>query len=353
MHRTRTTAGRVGLIMAALVVALLLAEVGLRISGYSPLSGHHSGGQHVREVDDAREIALVPGYTGVFADVEVTYNALGYRGRSHGTAPRRVVVLGDSIAYGLYLRYEQTFGAQLDQRLGETDVFTLAVFGWDTVNEVAALEIDGLDLEPDVVVLQVCLNDSHIAAPVLEYMELRSTFRGPLIGRSLLAQALVARWYASRLEHTAAWLDEPEVYGARYASSIVAVDDHPWIDRVQREHGDGGIWERGWAKRQRVGHFRFGLERLRALAETHGFEVLVLIVPHLDGERGEPYGFEAIHELIRFEAERLGFRVVDPTSAFVAAGPSELRVLPGDPVHPDERGHALLATALEEGLSVD
>ena len=58
--------------------------------------------------------------------------------------------------------------------------------------------------------------------------------------------------------------------------------------RVATELPDGGVWERGWTLPQRVGHFRFGLDRLRALADEHGFGVVVLIVPHLVGQPGEP-----------------------------------------------------------------
>ncbi|HBQ10628.1 MAG: SGNH/GDSL hydrolase family protein [Sandaracinaceae bacterium] len=344
---------RAGLALFGVLLALALGEAALRLAGYAPAPPHDPDAWHVREVDDARELALRPGFVGDVAGVDVRYNALGYRGPVEGDAPRRIVVLGDSITYGLYLPYEETFAAQLDERREDADVFSLAVLGWDTVNEVAALELDGLALHPDVVVLQVCLNDSTVAAPALAFVERLRLFRGSVVSRSRVAQALVARWYQAEIDDTDAWLNRPEVFAQRYADSIAPVEDAPTrmlMRRVATELPDGGVWERGWTLPQRVGHFRFGLDRLRALADEHGFGVVVLIVPHLVGQPGEPYPFGPIHDLIRHEAERHDFTVVDPTDAFVEAGPARLQARQGDLVHPDARGHALLAEALDRGI---
>lgn len=89
----------------------------------------------------------------------VTVNAAGYRGPLLG--PRRegverVVVLGDSIAFGLDVGDAETFAALL-RRPGAREVANLAVQGYGTDQEALRLEHEGLALGPDAVILALCV----------------------------------------------------------------------------------------------------------------------------------------------------------------------------------------------------
>lgn len=90
----------------------------------------------------------------------VSVNARGYRGRAL-TLPRtdyrtRVVVLGDSIAFGLGVSDEETFSALLDGRDNRIEVANLAVQGYGPDQELLVLSHEGLRYDPDVVVLAFC-----------------------------------------------------------------------------------------------------------------------------------------------------------------------------------------------------
>ncbi len=67
---------------------------------------------------------------------------------------RRVLVLGDSFAFGSGMRLEDTFARQLQTRLADSvDVVNAGVPGFSTVQQRAWLEKFGLAYEPDVVVV--------------------------------------------------------------------------------------------------------------------------------------------------------------------------------------------------------
>ena len=90
-----------------------------------------------------------------------TINGQGYRGPVHafGKPPdrTRVVMLGDSIAYGAGVKDDETFSSLLQSRGPRFDVVDLAVGGYGTDQELIRLERDGLRYSPDVVVLHFCL----------------------------------------------------------------------------------------------------------------------------------------------------------------------------------------------------
>ncbi|HET9317491.1 MAG TPA: SGNH/GDSL hydrolase family protein, partial [Vicinamibacteria bacterium] len=101
------------------------------------------------------------GFRGLDLGAVATVNRRGYRGREHTVRPppgrTRVVMLGDSIAYGAGVRDEQTFSAQLETIDPRLDVVNLAVGGYGTDQELVRLEREGMGYSPDVVLLHFCL----------------------------------------------------------------------------------------------------------------------------------------------------------------------------------------------------
>lgn len=121
---------------------------------------------------------LRPGQRLAAWDDTFTANALGYRtgppAKAAGTF--RVVFVGDSWTFGMGIREEESFPRQfqaLARELGASpgrpvEVWTLALPGYNTLNEIAALEYFYPRLAPDAVVLAPCSNDmdsSGVALP--------------------------------------------------------------------------------------------------------------------------------------------------------------------------------------------
>jgi len=104
-------------------------------------------------------------YTGVLDDTFTT-NDLGFR--TVATTPKtkgvkRIVVVGDSWAYGQGVHYKETLANQLETMLNRKgvawQVYDLAMPGWNTANEIAALRTFFSRLQPDVVVFCPTSND--------------------------------------------------------------------------------------------------------------------------------------------------------------------------------------------------
>lgn len=83
----------------------------------------------------------------------------------------RIIGLGDSHMFGWGVEHEATFLALLEaslQRMARPDVVVdavnMAVPGYNAVQEVALFEQRGLALDPDVVIVQYCLNDNVLPA---------------------------------------------------------------------------------------------------------------------------------------------------------------------------------------------
>ncbi len=115
--------------------------------------------------DSPRVYALRPGL-----GPPLSTNAHGFRGEpvdvAKPTGVRRIVMLGDSIAFGNAVAWDQTFSYVLQQLLNERagrrefEVLNLGVSGYNTGQELATLRELGLAFSPDLIVLNVCLNDS-------------------------------------------------------------------------------------------------------------------------------------------------------------------------------------------------
>lgn len=95
-------------------------------------------------------------------------NSLGFRGQE--TPPkvngeRRVLMVGDSITFGFVLKDDETIPRQVERFINEAtnddDVrcINAGVSGYTTWQERDLLENEGLDTQPDVVVVQFCIND--------------------------------------------------------------------------------------------------------------------------------------------------------------------------------------------------
>jgi hypothetical protein len=92
-----------------------------------------------------------------------TINAAGMRGplpaRARG-ARTRVLLLGDSLAFGWGVEDGATFAAHLGRR--GFDVVNLAVPGYGTDQALLRFEREGAGYQPDVVVLHFCLDNDFV-----------------------------------------------------------------------------------------------------------------------------------------------------------------------------------------------
>lgn len=96
-------------------------------------------------------------------DTKVTINADGFRGPEVPLARTpgrfRIVLLGDSYAFGHGVNDGETSADHLARLLPATDVVNLGVTGYSTDQELLLLRERGLAWRPDLVILYLCAND--------------------------------------------------------------------------------------------------------------------------------------------------------------------------------------------------
>jgi hypothetical protein len=166
--RARLAARRLLFMGLGLALALLGAEVALRLLKLAPpegigtvnmkdferLPGIFSPGQHVRDVQKP----ALP-YT-------VAIDSLGFRGadfpRVKPADQLRVLVVGDSYVYGDFVEENQTFPFQLEERLRRACPNALVInagLGGTTITDHAHMMQRALSLAPDLVILVYVFDD--------------------------------------------------------------------------------------------------------------------------------------------------------------------------------------------------
>lgn len=90
-------------------------------------------------------------------------NSRGWRGREYpiqkdrGTT--RIVVLGDSYTWGYRVRDEDVYPEVLQSLLENVETINLGVPAYATAQEMEYFKREGLQFQPDIVLLAFCLND--------------------------------------------------------------------------------------------------------------------------------------------------------------------------------------------------
>ena len=178
------------LLLGAMLVALLLGEAAVRLlganrpraTGYAPVNTNRR--------------AMRP------------RNAQGYRDFERTATPapgvRRLVLLGDSFAWGASIEFEDALPQRLERGLSRRrhqrwEVVNLALPGMNTVDQAAQLEPEALGYKPDVVVLAYVLNDSEdaVAAEARRAADWAEARRE--VPHSLLDRSALLRWVRTRL----------------------------------------------------------------------------------------------------------------------------------------------------------
>jgi len=257
-------------------------------------------------------------------------NAQGFRANDdvqlEKRGKRRILLLGDSVAFGRGVDYEDTFGQLIERQLTAngmpTEVLNLSVLGYKTSQEVRMLERRGWQLNPDGVILAFCLNDFDDFSGELPLFD--PSGRLPP-GRY---QRLPPRRLGSiELPEPMPLLDRSLLF-RKLSGRLLRIDYYRWIgtDRALRKEVAEAI------------------SRLGKLLSERGIPGLVVIFPLL--HQLDDYPYEGIHQFVASEALAARLSVADLTTAFRSERTEVLRVRPGDVLHLSKVGHAITARAL-------
>ena len=152
----------------AVIVALAFSELAARIIFPTPPDRTRQP-PLAYLYDPELEYVLAPRLKGWIDGGLVTVNSLGFRG-AEVASPKpqgrlRIVIVGDSVTFGMGMGDAESFPAQLEHLLHEKfpgrdlDVVNLGVPGYDTRQEVTLLRRNLARLDPDVALVGFYTND--------------------------------------------------------------------------------------------------------------------------------------------------------------------------------------------------
>jgi lysophospholipase L1-like esterase len=292
-----------------------------------------------------------------------TTNSVGLRDREHaverGSARHRIVILGDSFAWGWGVNDDQLFSRHLELLLPAVEVINLGVTAYGLPQEIAWLRLVGLRYRPDIVVLALCQNDIYdvaVARPEPaghDTAALPSTLsraKTVLARRSYLYRMVRDRLHAAKpLSRVLVRLGLREPLGG-----LEALDP----SLVPSLLSGGAEVEAAWVRAEQR------LLQLKRITDSAEARLVIAVIPVREAaepsllarsiawSRFEPRDFDLgapERRLARF-GEQHGIPVITPLTRFqqVMSQGQDL-FLPAD-IHFNGRGHRLFAEVVADGL---
>ncbi len=326
----------------ACLLAVGVVEVGARI--YEPGYLIRTRGLHVSS--STYGWMQRPGVSTTIEGKRFTLSSLGHRGREVAVPKAgdrtRVVVLGDSVAFGLEVSDEETFASQLEARGSDLEIVSLAVQGFGPDQELLKLVHEGTAFDPDVVVLAYCLaNDlADAVLPVSLYDGVTPKPRFLLEGERLVLDR--SRLRRGPLRLLGAWLSDRSHLFNRTAARgpYTASPQLPhWLDRY-----DEALRDEDYAVRLNLALIR----EIDAVCRRRGVSFIVAAFPDRKSYRLKLKLARELLGAIRSE----GIAVIDMAEGFRAAGFGFWRVAFDEVGHLRPRGHALAAQVLEREILI-
>jgi len=335
--------------LPSVLLVLLLAEGLLR---WLPVARSDAGlrGLHELRPEDPWIYGLRPGARHTLeasGDIVYAINQDGYRGPRLPVAKPagvfRILVLGDSLAFGYGVAEEATFPRRLEHALAlrsPAQVLNFGVGGYNPYNEAAFFAGRGVRYSPDLVLLQFCINDLN--DPTLHFDAQTRLHLGAIpdaaypdpAQRREAASELGGGWRQCRRLRVCALIDDAWLAlrePARNAASVQATF-------APREIPPGP------SRRWLAARYR----EIAGEAAAIGARFAVVIFPYRDQLAGRASG--RVQAQLAALAREQGFEVIDLLPSFRRAAAGGNGSLFLDAWHPTAAGHEVAAEAIHAQL---
>ncbi|HEY2889569.1 MAG TPA: GDSL-type esterase/lipase family protein [Dongiaceae bacterium] len=310
-------------LLITLIVAFGLGEALIRLKNasmqnYDIEMWRYAKELKVRSADPRLGFEHAPDSQATLESVLVRINSWGLRGGPVTDKPlpgvRRILLLGNSIAFGWGVPEDETLSALLQNRFTDAgqhvEVLNAGIGNYNAERYVERFLLRLAPLEPSDILVLAFARDGE---------ELDSGGGNFLLRHSELA---VTIWIAShRLFDPSGEKNLTDHYRAVYASGSRS------LAVLQAEYA-----------------------KLADYAKAHGIRVTVAMMPDIHNLSDYPLGF--VGDTFVAMCRQLGFTYVDLLPAFKGRRPDEVWAMPGDP-HPNALGHAIMAKTIFPVLAAD
>jgi len=303
----------------------------LRIVGYVP--SYHDGTLYVA-TGDARGYGHSRSWSRSDSGVHVRTNNDGFRGSNIDARKKpgefRVLILGDSVAFGLSVEEDSIFTSQLDRILRlrhprrAIRVINAGVAGYNTRSELESLKLSW-HLEPDIIVLAYLVDNDSDLVPGIGIDPQTGRIAHPAAGRFLPERVSLALNRHSRTYNFA------RNHLARIAGATVSPVE---TENPNRSSSD----DPGWIESQRA------LLMMSNLARAHN-------VPFIVGGLGLVQRLHGLETVSTYCAQQ-GIPYVELWKTTDIPSYIEAHAVSSRDYHPNADGHRIIAERLAHRLDL-
>jgi len=345
------------LMLFGLALGVIVIETGLRVvDGLRDSDAHGASelrGLHRFRPDLPWLFELRPGAEGRISETGAalyTINADGLRDSVHARPKPdgvfRIVVMGDSVSFGYGVEEAEAYPQVLEELLSELvpdsriEVVNLAVGGYNPYNEARLLEGVGQSYEPDLVLVQFCINDLN--DPTVHF-DAQTRIALSAIPDAAFPDPSQRRGSAHVPSRGLRWCQTSKlcttIQDLWLAMAAPEFDDQARRDAVVAiEATDRPEWR--WLEARYL--------EMAEVAKAGGASFAILAFPY-QKQLAEPSPHPVQTQLAALGREH-GWPVVDPLTAFQEAH-NERTPLFIDWWHPTPAGHRLAAIAIARALA--
>lgn len=248
-----------------------------------------------------------------------------YYPRQKPTDTYRIVVVGDSFTYGGSLQFYDNFAKRLERTLNlnekqrRVEVMNWGVPGYATFQEAELVRRAMKNYDPDLVILQITLNDPEIGP-------YRQTHKKSWLERMTGKTEIFDHWRSLKF------------VANRIHNSIANNDYMDHYRQIFEPSSDN--WKR----------FSESIHHIAAMSEEYKKPVLSVVFPLFSHTVNSHYPFASMHEQILAQLIDAKLPFLDLREAFNNIPHERLEVIIGEDPHPNLIAHALAADAIYRDL---
>ncbi|MBX7144706.1 MAG: SGNH/GDSL hydrolase family protein [Oligoflexia bacterium] len=256
--------------------------------------------------------------------VHASHDVRDFQYSRHKTASTfRIVVLGDSFSFGDYLQFDDTFPKRLERYLnlnegvGRVEVINYGVSSYSTVKESKLLR-QAMHLEPDLILLQITLNDPEIVP-----FHPRHPFQGP-DGKVHLPKIL------------------------NYWKSLKFIIERVAYHRLEREYRE--YFHNLFSEPRTRDYFVKGITAFQHVTAAHFVPLGAVLFPLFDSTFDEKYEFAHEHQQVDTLLAERNIPHLDLLPFYEHIPAERLQVIPHENAHPNEIAHRIASEAIYSWL---
>ena len=335
------------LLLITTISALLVVEMIIRVFDIGPQISSVFNQHYKLSKNQSLRYELKPN----LKDKELQINSHGMRNKESSIEkPKgtyRIAIIGDSIAFGLGVKRDQTFSSKLERLLNKYfsppgvsfEVLNFGVTGYSVTQIMENVRVRTLKFDPDLLIYAYCLNDPQEYSLEMEnlladmtqarkdYWDKLSMKNQQVLSHSrtfLLIQYLIR----SKLEPKKPrpiLTDDPQ---------FEALDNDKYVNYYSNLHESEGTWS----------SVIKAAEYLNSVSKAYQIPIFVVIFPLLNDL--DDYPLCPVHEKLSSEFQTRSIDVLDLLELFSLFEKRKKGEIALDALHPTEKGHSYTAVSI-------